>query len=349
MIHAMIAAPMNHDDESRRGTPNGWPSDSPGGAEVLTARTLCGARHGNPVGRASYAAAMPPPESTTGPTAPPAARVSLSPSRAGDFLTCPLLYRFRVVDRLPEPPSQAATRGTVVHAVLEQLFDLPARDRSLEAATALVPTVWRELLQSDEALAEVFADDDGSLATDWLDGTEQLLATYFAMEDPQRLQPAEREMALSVELPSGLVLRGYVDRLDVAPDGAVRVVDYKTGRSPRADFEQKALFQMRFYALALWRLRGQVPRLLQLMYLGDGQFVRYEPDVDDLLGMERKLHALADAIQRATELGDWRPRKSRLCDWCAHQSLCPEFGGTPPPLPVSEAPQLTGVEPGSAP
>jgi putative RecB family exonuclease len=260
--------------------------------------------------------------------------VTLSPSRAGDFLTCPLLYRFRVIDRLPEPPSQAATRGTVVHAVLEQLFDLPARDRSLEAATALVPTVWRELLHADESLAEIFADDqDGSLAAAWLEGTEALLATYFSMEDPQRLQPAEREMGLTVELESGLVLRGYVDRLDVAPDGAVRVVDYKTGRAPRVDFEQKALFQMRFYALALWRMQGQVPRLLQLMYLGDGQFVRYEPDVDDLLAMERKLLALAAAIQRSTDSGDWRPRRSRLCDWCAHQALCPEFGGTPPPLP----------------
>lgn len=264
-----------------------------------------------------------------------AAPVTLSPSRAGDFLTCPLLYRFRVVDRLPEPPSQAATRGTVVHAVLEQLFDLPARDRSLEAATALVPTVWRELLHADESLAEVFADDrDGALASSWLDGTEDLLSTYFSMEDPRRLQPAEREMALSVELEGGLVLRGYVDRLDVAPDGALRVVDYKTGRAPRVDFEQKALFQMRFYALALWRMRGEVPRLLQLMYLGDGQFVRYQPDADDLLAMERKLRALAEAIARATDLGDWRPRRSRLCDWCAHQALCPEFGGTPPPLPV---------------
>jgi putative RecB family exonuclease len=285
------------------------------------------------------------------PTADPtdAARVTLSPSRAGDFLSCPLLYRFRVIDRLPEPPSQAATRGTVVHAVLEQLFDLPARDRSLEAATALVPTVWREVLHADESLAEVFADDhDGALAATWLEGTEALLATYFSMEDPRRLQPAEREMGLSVELESGLVLRGYVDRLDVAPDGAVRVVDYKTGRAPRVDFEQKALFQMRFYALALWRMRGQVPRLLQLMYLGDGQFVRYEPDVDDLLAMERKLLALAEAIQRSTDSGDWRPRPSRLCDWCAHQELCPEFGGTPPPLPAAPPPTTPGPAPEAA-
>ena len=63
---------------------------------------------------------------------------SLSPSRAGDFLTCPLLYRYRVIDRLPEPPSPAAVRGTLVHSVLERLFDAAAADRTPEAARALV-------------------------------------------------------------------------------------------------------------------------------------------------------------------------------------------------------------------
>lgn len=262
-----------------------------------------------------------------------AATVSLSPSRAGDFMTCPLLYRFRVVDRLPEPPSPAATRGTLVHAVLEQLFELPAVGRTLGAAESLVPEAWARVLSSDEELAEFFADDDGSRAEEWLQGTEQLLATYFTLEDPRRLEPADRELEISVTLDDGLVLRGIVDRLDVAPDGAMRVVDYKTGKAPRVDFEQKALFQMRFYALALWRSRGVVPRLLQLMYLTDGQVMRYEPDERDLLAMERKVAALAAAITRAHATGDWRPRPSKLCDWCAHRELCPAWGGTPPALP----------------
>jgi putative RecB family exonuclease len=27
-----------------------------------------------------------------------------------------------------------------------------------------------------------------------------------------------------------------------------------------------------------------------------------------------------------------------MCDWCAHQALCPAYGGTPPPLPALEVP-----------
>jgi putative RecB family exonuclease len=267
------------------------------------------------------------------------APVALSPSRTADFLTCPLLYRFRVVDRLPEPPSAAATRGTVVHAVLERLFDLPAVERTLERASAMLGPQWQRLLESEPELGALFdgADADAALA-EFLAGAERLLGSYFELEDPSRLEPADRELYVEATLPSGLTLRGYVDRLDVAPSGDLRVVDYKTGKAPKAGFEAKALFQMRFYALVLWRTRGVVPRLLQLLYLGSGEVLRYEPDEGDLLATERKLHAVWAAISKAAESGDWRPSPSRLCDWCAHQALCPEFGGTPPPLPVPDTP-----------
>src|SRR5450755_5078681 len=77
---------------------------------------------------------------------------SLSPSRAGDFMTCPLLYRFRVIDRLPEPSSPVTTRGTLVHAVLERLFDNPAADRTLELAASLLEPEWARLLSDEPEL-----------------------------------------------------------------------------------------------------------------------------------------------------------------------------------------------------
>ena len=85
-------------------------------------------------------------------------------------------------------------------------------------------------------------------------------------------------------------------------------MDYKTGSAPPAEFEARALFQMKFYALVLWRAQGRLPRLLQLMYLGNGEIVRYEPDEADLRATERKIEALWQAIERARQSRDWRPR-----------------------------------------
>jgi putative RecB family exonuclease len=264
---------------------------------------------------------------------------SISPSRAADFRTCPLLYRLRTIDRLPEAPSPPALRGTVVHKVLEDLFDLPALERTPDRAESMVQDAWEFVLDAEPEAAELFTGD-GEGIVEWLASCRESVRAYFALEDPRRLEPAERELYVEALLDSRLLLRGFVDRIDVAADGAIRVVDYKSGNSPGVGFEGKALFQMRFYALVLWRTRGVVPRLLQLIYLGDGQLVSYEPDEDDLRATERVVEAVWRAIRLARETGEFLPHRSWACGWCSFQALCPEFGGTPPPFPE---PQPTTV------
>jgi len=271
---------------------------------------------------------------TSGEPLPVAVVGSLSPSRASDFKTCPLLYRFRSIDRLPEAPTRAATRGTVVHSVLEHLYDLPAVDRTVEAAQADVGPSWQQLLDDTPELKELFAEDsDGAELAEWLDSARDLVANYFKLEDPSRLEPASREELVEVVL-DGLRLRGYVDRIDVSPAGEIRVVDYKTGSIPREAFEAKALFQMKFYALVLWRTRGVVPKQLRLIYLSDTDTLSYQADADELARFERTVQAIWKAIAKASLTGDFRPNPSRLCGWCSHQQFCPAKGGTPPPFPA---------------
>jgi len=213
-------------------------------------------------------------------------------------MQCPLLYRFRVIDKLPSPPNAAAARGTLVHSVLERLFDLPSAARTIAAASALVEPQWQELLKARPELADLVQEGDAAALASWFGDAVSLIERWFTLEDPTRLEPAERELYVETDL-DGLTLRGYIDRLDVAPTGEIRVVDYKTGRAPSELFEGKALFQMKFYALVLWRLRGEVPALLQLVYLGgtDPEIVRYSPDEADLLETLRTLDD--DALESA--------------------------------------------------
>ena len=259
---------------------------------------------------------------------------SLSPSRAADFKSCPLLYRFRSIDKIPQRPTKDKARGTLVHAVLDRLFDLPAGSRTYESAAALVEPEWATLAAAEPETAELFAagELDG-----WLDSARRMVAGYFALEDPTRLEPAAREQLVEavLDLPgdAGLALRGYVDRLDVAPTGEMRVVDYKTGSIPRQAYEAKALFQLKFYALVLWRTRGTVPHTLKLMYLADRDSLSYRPDAEELERFERTLVAVWKAIERALETRDFRANPSKLCGWCDYQQLCPSRGGTLPPFP----------------
>jgi putative RecB family exonuclease len=260
-------------------------------------------------------------------------RPALSPSRAADFKQCPLLYRFRAIDRLPEAPSPAQLRGSVVHAALEQLYGLPAVQRGPETANSLVESAWERVIAAEPELAgELHAEQQTQLLAE----ARALLAGYYRLEDPTRFDPQSCEERVEVELADGTLLRGFIDRIDVAATGELRVVDYKTGKAPpaaRALAEFKAMFQMKFYAVALLRSRGVLPTRLRIIYLADGQVLDYAPDHDELLRFEKTLMAIWRAIQSAAPTGDFRPSPSRLCEWCPHQQHCPTFGGTPPPYP----------------
>jgi putative RecB family exonuclease len=288
-------------------------------------------------------------ETTTDPTAepaPPRRRPALSPSRAADFKHCALLYRFRAVDRLPEVPSRAQVRGTLVHAVLERLFELPAEQRLPATAQDLVDPVWAQLrVDRPDVVDQLFTGPDDPELAEWLGSVEPLLAAYFALEDPRLLQPEARELLVETELESGLPLRGYIDRLDVTAGGDLRVVDYKTGAAPRESAETRVLFQLKFYALALLHLRGVVPAQLRLLYLADGEELSYTPDEEELRRFGHTLDAIWAAVLRAAPDGDFRPNRGPGCAWCNHKALCPAWGGTPPPYPGWPAEDTTDGAP----
>ena len=268
---------------------------------------------------------------------------ALSPSRAGDFRQCPLMFRLRVIDRIPEPPSIAPRLGTLVHAVLEHVYDLPARERTLESAHGMLDAEWATMIAKEPDLEELFTGP-AERESFFADARERL-ATYFTMENPQRLEPAGREEFVEYQLTDGPNLRGVIDRVDVAQDGSIRVVDYKTGKTPHPRYGQQAKFQMRFYALLVERLRGRRPALLQLLYLRDGGTVVLRPTDDDLAQIEFEIRELWDDISGAARSGQFQTQRSKLCGWCSFQALCPEFGGTPPPLDPVAVHRALGIAP----
>ena len=247
-------------------------------------------------------------------------KLRLSPSRVNDFSNCPQLYKFRAIDQIPESVSLEAERGILVHSVLEELFESPAPDRTLGKALELLPESWQVQVEEKPELRESVSD-----LKEWLDRASSLLATYFSLEEPAAFEPTSRELHLEMDLSEDIYLHGYIDRLDIALTGEVRIVDYKTGKAPKPGWEEKALFQLRIYALIYWRVYGVLPHRLQLMYLGDGQLLRSTPTSAQLENTEKKLLTIGDEILTALESGEWRPRPSRLCDWCSFKAICPAF------------------------
>ncbi|MBU3734007.1 MAG: PD-(D/E)XK nuclease family protein [Candidatus Planktophila sp.] len=242
----------------------------------------------------------------------------LSPSAVSEYENCPQLYKYRKIDKLPEPPSLEAERGTLVHTILQDLFEFPSQERTPQTALDLLPSRWTAQLEGKPALLEMVANEK-----EWLDRARSLITTYFALENPTSFEATHREMHLENDFDTDVYLHGYVDRLDIAPTGEVRIVDYKTGKSPKPGWEEKALFQLRVYALLYWKNTGVLPRLLQLIYLGDGRILKSSPTMSDIESAEKVLKRVAKDIFISIEKEYWPPKPSRLCDWCYFKSICP--------------------------
>jgi putative RecB family exonuclease len=250
---------------------------------------------------------------------------SLSPSRVSSFTTCPMQFRFSSIERLPEPPGVATTRGSVVHRALERLFTLPAARRGAATLATSLDAALAEYaghpdyvgLRLDPEGAERFAAD-----------CRNLLTRYLDMEDPSSVNDIGLELRMEAAV-GGLTLRGIIDRLDLRHDGELVVVDYKTGRPPSGNYEQKSLAGVHFYSFLCEQVLGRRPATIRLMYLSTGETIETTPSAQSVRFITTRTAAVWKAVERACTSGEFGARPSRLCDHCSFQRWCPAFGGDP--------------------
>lgn len=250
---------------------------------------------------------------------------SLSPSKVASFQDCALAFRFSAIDRLPEPPSLPATRGTLVHAALERLFCAEPAERTIEHALVCLADA-AEAMADDPELVDLGLDD--AAHADLLADADGLVRRYFELEDPTTVHPIGIELKLEAKLGS-LALRGIIDRLELDEDGRLVVTDYKTGRAPPERFEQGRLGGVHFYSFLCEELFGQRPARIQLLYLADPVAIVSEPSEQSTRGLRTKVAAIWNAVERACERENFGPRPGKLCDWCSFKAYCPAFGGDP--------------------
>jgi putative RecB family exonuclease len=263
---------------------------------------------------------------------------SLSPSRVESFLSCPLAFRFSSIERLPEPPTAHATKGSLVHRALELLFLQPATARTGEAAEAAFGAAVAEYREHPDFTLLGFAEAEAEL---FLADAWSLVQGYLAMEDPSEVREIGLELRLEAQV-GPLALRGIIDRLELDAEGRLVVTDYKTGRAPGLRYEQSRLAGVHFYSFLCEEVLGQRPAAIRLMYLRTGETITAVPSAQSVRFLTTRTTAVWKAVEKACQTGDFRPRQGALCSSCAYQPWCPAFGGQPE-LAAVEAPVRFGV------
>lgn len=251
---------------------------------------------------------------------------SLSPSKVSSFTDCALAFRFSNIDRLPQPPSAPASTGTLVHRALERLFwHIPAPDRSPAEGLAQLDLAWAELA-ADPEFTGLHLDE--AAEAEMLADAASLVGNYFALEDPRTVRAIGVELRLEAPMGS-LQLRGIIDRLEIGADGELVVTDYKTGRAPLEAYERKRLSGVQFYAWLCEQVLGRRPARVQLLHLREPVAIVAVPTAQSLRGIEGRTTAIWTAVEKACVSDDFRPRPSKLCDYCSFKAYCPAFGGDP--------------------
>jgi putative RecB family exonuclease len=257
----------------------------------------------------------------------------LSPSAFSAFKSCPLAFKFSYLDRLPQPPSAPASKGTLVHRALELLMLRAPADRTRDAARADLARARLDFAEDPEFTGlELTPEEWDRFHAE----ADVLVDRYFELEDPTRVRPIGLELRMAVTVGS-LKLRGVIDRLELDDDDELVITDYKTGSVPGERHELQRLAGVHMYALMVQRLLGKRPVRVQLLYLSKPEAIIATPSEQSIAGATRKSEALWKAIVIACSRDDFRPHPGPLCNWCSYQAYCPAFGGDP-----QNAPELHG-------
>ncbi len=288
------------------------------------------------------------------------AETSTSVSSMRTLGYCPQQFLFRFVFGLrplaPEPDPCELPRdrlGTRIHTVLEKLF----KEFTEPLGQA---TTCRELLDAMEARASVLLDQElererGPLRRDfptlhlllvrrWRDALHHSLAQDLERMDQDGSRPLQLEESLKTTLKLttldqesiDLAVHGRADRIDRLENGALRLIDFKTGFTPDKDVDEKEILTGRRPSLPLYALMLQAEE--RPVAEAAIRAVRPQPDDAPPIDFEHVLErtgelaagkfgaafkesvaALADLRRRGLFVhgGDKAP-----CQWCEFRVAC---------------------------
>ena len=243
-----------------------------------------------------------------------------TPSKLVAFEDCPRRYRYTYIDR-PSPPKGAPwahnSLGASVHTALKSWFDLPAERRRPSDLARLLRATWVRDGYRDEAQER----EAYGRALGWL-------TSYIAELDPA-FEPRAVERVVGARTPT-LALSGRVDRIDDV-DGALVIVDYKTGRTGLGSDDARGSRALALYAFAAEKTFRRPCRRVELHHLPTGTVAAHDHTEESIARHLRRAEQTAADVKAAEKQvaagGDadaaFPANPGSICGWCDLRRSCP--------------------------
>jgi putative RecB family exonuclease len=256
---------------------------------------------------------------------------TFSPSSLSCFDNCPKQYHFRYVEPLEvDQEGIEAFVGKRVHEVLERLYRFVLEGMM----PSLARVIWRYhqnfAAQFDAARVRVVREGTEPL---WYRsvgerGLRNYYQRHYPFDDAKGTLGLERAIRFDLAGDGRYAVRGIIDRLVRARDGALEIHDFKTGRRVPSQDELDRDRQLGLYELGVRELLGETGEVRLVWHYVVPDQVRTSTRTAAQRAALRE--ATAEAIDRIRSETDWAPRPSGLCDWCEFRAHCPAFGGARP-------------------
>lgn len=243
--------------------------------------------------------------------------LKLSPSQADGYTTCPRRYALERRLHVGDEGTVYLAFGTLIHDTLEMAEKGAAGRGDTHASIT-------EALVALEECWDPTPYGPGPWAEAWHARAVSTLEFLYGNWPTDSLPAVALEHEVELEL-GGVAWRGRVDRVE--GDGAsVRIVDYKTSRSPASLEEAAESIQLGFYAMALAQnpVGEGEPMSAQFWYpakTSTKSLTTRDLDLGRIAEVSSKLDAAAAGI--ASE--DWSPRRGAHCQRCRVRSICPAW------------------------
>jgi len=263
-----------------------------------------------------------------------------SPSRLACFENCPKQFHYRYVLKVPaESESVEAFVGKRVHEVLERLHLFVGRGLvpSLERVLDRFRRIWQEAYDR-ERVRIVREETDEAF---YVDLGERCLRQFYLRNypfDADETLGLEQRVSCELDAARGYRVRGIIDRLVRARDGAIEIHDYKTSRRVPSQRQLDADRQLALYQLAVAEVHPQTPIRLVWHYLLFGATRVSTRSEEQLAELRRATSGLIERIEGEER---FEPRPGPLCAWCEYRERCPAGGArreAPAPGVPADAP-----------
>jgi putative RecB family exonuclease len=237
--------------------------------------------------------------------------IKLSASSMKTFDQCPRKYYFTYIDKQPRKEYDHFFLGNLCHRALEIFHETYMKD-------GLKGKTLNKLMSFSFAEAKK-EEEFENLNPKIVEEAKELLMDYLKYVSENSMPMVKGvEIPFNFKVGDNILIRGFIDRLDILKDGTFEIVDYKTTKNVK----YLEPFQLLIYGLWLKEEYKDLNKFkASYVLLRHGSKPKaYDFNLEDLKKVEKEIISYANKIKTENQ---WVPVPTGLCNWCDFKEICP--------------------------